>query len=116
MRAALILTLTALSAAPAAAQCLTAGTTAKCVSIGPVLTGAGGIQFLHAPASPAPFGIGEKLPESYPVLTNTQYYGLPPVQNGWLYYKAEGRLYRVDRVSREILGDATAEANKAFGG
>ena len=76
---------------------------------------AAGPRFLRpATTTPEPFGIGDRLPESYQRLMNTGYYGLPPVQDGWLYFRVGTRLYRVDRHSREILEDATHEANGAF--
>jgi hypothetical protein len=75
----------------------------------------GGARFLKPDKiTPSPFEIGDLLPDEYQILTNTRYYGLPPARDGWQYYRVEHRLLRVDRLTREILEDATHEANRAF--
>ena len=84
MRPALILALTFALAGPVAADCLTASSGAKCVTAAATEAGTeGAIRFLKAPVRPAPFGVGDILPDGYSILLNTDYYGLPPATDGW---------------------------------
>jgi hypothetical protein len=39
---------------------------------------------------------------------------LPPARDGWVYFRVEHWLFRVDLRSRRIVEDATHEANRAF--
>jgi hypothetical protein len=90
---------------------------AKCIGTGALNGGGASALFRKAPVSSTPasrFAIGDRLPDDYMMLTNTEYYGLPPARDGWSYFRVEHRLFRVDRASREILEDATHEANRAF--
>jgi hypothetical protein len=48
------------------------------------------------------------------LLLNSGYYGLPPVEDGWRYYEVDGRVLRVRPDTLEVIGDATAETNRAF--
>ena len=100
---------------PAAAEptCSTAGTGAGCVS---ALNSGGqaGKRIRVAPIAPR-FRVGDTLPRGrYSVLLNSEYYGLPPVDGHWRYYRVEGQVLRVRPDTLEILGNATAEANAAF--
>ncbi|MCR8723469.1 hypothetical protein [Frigidibacter sp. ROC022] len=103
----------ALAPAPALA-CSTASTGAKCVGVGTMHSGGASGLIRKAPYREPTYKVGDTLPEEYQMLTNTGYYGLPPARDGWLYFRVEHQLFRVDRKSRVILEDATREANKAF--
>jgi hypothetical protein len=54
------------------------------------------------------------VPDEYQILTNTAYYGLPAPSDGWVYMRVEHRLFRVDLGTRQVVADATHEANRAF--
>jgi hypothetical protein len=96
-------------ALPQAAQALCMASGAGCEA------GAGGGRFLKpAKVTPKPYDVGDILPDEYLMLTNTGYYGLPPAQDGWVYFRVQHWLFRVDLRSRRILEDATYEANRAF--
>ncbi len=61
------------------------------------------------------FAPGEVLPRGrYMRLLNSEYYGLPPATDGWRYFEVEGRILRVDPDTMKVIGDATAEANRAY--
>jgi hypothetical protein len=100
----------------AAAVLLPGKASALCMASGQGCGGdAGGARFLKPEKlTPYLFGIGDRLPDDYQMLMNTNYYGLPPARDGWQYFRVEHRLFRVDRETREILEDATHEANRAF--
>ena len=100
---------------PAAAEptCSTAGTGAGCAG---ALNSGGqaGKRIRVAPVAPQ-FGVGDTLPRGrYSLLLNSEYYGLPPADGDWRYYRVEGRVLRVRPETLQILGDATAETNAAF--
>jgi hypothetical protein len=79
---------------------------------GPVVEGA---RFLKpAKVTAKPYDVGDILPDDYQMLMNTRYYGLPPARDGWVYFRVEHWLFRVDLRSRRIVEDATHEANRAF--
>lgn len=94
---------------PTTAQALCMASGAGC---GEQATGA---RFLKAP-TPAvkPFEIGQTLPADYQMLLNTARYGLPAPRDGWVYFRVEHYVLRVDLASRTVLADATSEANRAF--
>lgn len=59
--------------------------------------------------------IGEVLERGrYSTLMNTDYYGLPPARDGWVYMRVERGLYRVDWRSREVLEEVSDQANSRF--
>lgn len=61
---------------------------------------------------PAPVDIGAILPEGqYTMILNSQYYGLPLPKDGWVYFRIEDDVYRVDFETREVLERATREAS-----
>ena len=91
-----------------AAQCLTANTGAGCATA-PIRT---------APRStgrilgPAPIEIGTFIERGqYSILMNAPYYGLPRARDGWVYYRIEDDVYRVDYNTMEVLERATAETS-----
>ena len=94
-----------LPAPPLQAQCRMASIGAGC-STPPVRR--------VAPAArlgPPPVEIGEILDRGrYSMLMNAAYYGLPLPQDGWVYFRIERDVYRVDYRTMEVLERATAEA------
>lgn len=91
----------------ASAQCRTANTGASCIQAP-----------LRAPEvpvelPPGPVDIGEILPKGeYSMVMNATWYGLPPAKDGWVYFRVEDDVYRVDFMTREVLERATAEAGR----
>ena len=92
------------------AQCLTASTGAGCATA-PVTV---------APPSPEPVSlgpgpveIGAILPKGeFSMLMNATWYGLPPAKDGWVYFRVEDDVYRVDFQTREVLERATSEVGR----
>lgn len=61
---------------------------------------------------PAPVEIGTILPRGeYTMVVNSQWYGLPRPRDGWVYFRIEDDVYRVDFETREVLERATREAS-----
>lgn len=113
MRALLLLVLASLlpvapaTACPEGAKCLSPGE-------GPDDGGGAGKWLRVTPREPE-VEIGETLePGKYRILFNTDYYGLPPVAGGWVYYRVGRDIFRVDRETREVLEKVTRQANRAF--
>ena len=44
------------------------------------------------------------------MVMDARWYGLPPARDGWVYFRVEDDVYRVDFMTREVLERATAEA------
>lgn len=88
------------------AKCVEARTTFATPEIEP--------RMKTAERSPAPFSAGDTLPEGYMILLNSEYYGFPPAGPGWMYFRAEDHVLRVDYATREVLEDVTYMANRAF--
>lgn len=84
------------------AQCRIAVAGANCVAIPRPL----------APA-PGPVEIGEVLERGkYSMLMNARYYGLPTVSDGWVYFRIEDEIYRVDWRSHKVLERVTHQASR----
>ncbi|NKB27218.1 MAG: hypothetical protein GKR99_06540 [Rhodobacteraceae bacterium] len=103
-----------------AQACLTAGSGAKCATaaesrfgIGAGALSSGGAKFQKAPERVYPVQIGDTLPDTYYILMNTRRYGLPPPKDGWMYFRVEREVYRVDSRTREVLERVTDQANRA---
>ena len=112
----LALAAASLAAMPGLAACATASTGAGCV-VAPPSGGAVGTagRRVVAPERTPRFAPGDVLPQGqYRRLLNSGYYGLPPVEDDWRYYEVEGRVLRVRPDTLEVIGDATAETNRAF--
>lgn len=108
------LILAAVVAAPANA-CSVKIAGVKCVeAISAGSKRAEGAKWLRVPVAPPPVSIGDILPPDYMMLMNTAYYGLPPVGNGWRYYRVERDVFRVDNKTREVLERVTDRTNRAF--
>ena len=92
-----------------ALACATAGTGAACVVAPPA-------SAMSAASAPTPavevgavLGRGE-----HSILLNAEYYGLPPVSDGWVYMRVERDVFRVDWRSHEVLERVTSEAAANF--
>ncbi len=46
------------------------------------------------------------------MVMDARWYGLPPAQDGWVYFRIERDVYRVDYVTMTVLERATAEAGR----
>jgi len=86
----------------AQAQCRIAVAGTNCVAIPQPLT-----------PVPGPVEIGEILERGkYSMLMNARYYGLPTVSDGWVYFRIEEEIYRVDWRSHEVLERVTHQASR----
>ena len=95
-----------LSGNTATASCLTANTGAGCARV-PLTTAA------PRPLPPGPVEVGDILPRGkYSMVMNAGWYGLPPARDGWVYFRVEDDVYRVDFMTREVLERATSEAGQ----
>lgn len=62
---------------------------------------------------PGPVDIGQVLERGqYSILLNSRYYGLPRVQDGWVYMRIEDEIYRVDWLSQTVLERVTDQASR----
>lgn len=52
----------------------------------------------------------------YSIMMDRSYYGLPPVENGWVYMHIGDEIYRVDWATHEVLEKVTWWANRNFRG
>ena len=57
---------------------------------------------------------GEQLPDGAMVVLNTGYRGLPPAQDGWWYFEADGEVYRAHRQTREVIERVTHKVKRRF--
>ncbi len=54
---------------------------------------------------------GDILPVyDYNILINPEYYGLPPVDGYWRYYRVNGEIFRVHAATNEILEQVTTQS------
>ncbi|HEV8036901.1 hypothetical protein [Yoonia sp.] len=84
------------------AQCRIAVAGTACVAIPQPLT-----------PQPGPVEIGETLERGqYSMIMNARYYGLPTVSDGWVYFRIEDEIYRVDWRSHEVLERVTDQASR----
>ncbi|WP_210527562.1 hypothetical protein [Rubellimicrobium arenae] len=94
-------------------------------------TGAGCVRVLETPLNRAPLleastrssgsaagpsvAVGEVLPRGrYSIILNADYYGLPPVSDGWVYMRVGHDAYRVDWRSHQVLERVTERAAANF--
>ncbi len=99
---ALALLTTLLAPQAAVAQCRIAVPGTSCVAIPQPLT-----------PQPGPVEIGDVLERGkYSMLMNARYYGLPTVSDGWVYFRVEDEIYRVDWRSHEVLERVTHLASR----
>ena len=84
------------------AQCRIAVAGTNCVAIPQPLT-----------PDLGPVEIGDVLERGrYSMLMNARYYGLPTVSDGWVYFRIEDEIYRVDWRSHEVLERVTHMASR----
>lgn len=94
----------------AVAQCLTAKTGAGCSTARVIVAPPAATS---AELGPGPVEIGSILPRGeYSMLMNATWYGLPQAKDGWVYFRVEDDVYRVDFQTREVLERATSEAGR----
>lgn len=107
------------------AECATADAGARCLSVLPDTIG------LEVPSRPEGFGevearssastpsalvdVGAVVPRGeYSIIINADYYGLPPVSDGWVYMRIGQDAFRVDWQSHQVLERVTEEAAANF--
>ena len=62
---------------------------------------------------PPPVTIGEVIQKGkYSMVMDARWYGLPPAKDGWVYFRIERDVYRVDYVTMTVLERATAETGR----
>ena len=92
--------------------------------------GAGCLQAQDVPSRPAPLvqlalsstsapsplaAVGDVLPRgAYSLILNAEYYGLPPVSDGWVYLRVGPDAFRVDWSSHQVLERLTEQAAANF--
>jgi hypothetical protein len=60
-------------------------------------------------------GVGEVVPRGeYSVILNGDYYGLPPVSDGWVYMRIGPDAFRVDWQTHQVLERVTEKAAANF--
>ncbi len=101
---------------PALAECSTAETGARCIrmleDVAPA-EDAGAMSSGSAPT--AQVDVGAVLPRGeYSIILNADYYGLPPVSDGWVYMRVGGDAYRVDWQTHEVLERVTEQTSANF--
>ena len=95
------------------AQCRMATTGAGCAQ--PRFTTVAPTVEPERELGPPPVALGEILPRGkYSILVNRRYYGLPPVEDGWVYMRIENDVYRVDYATRKVLQRVTDQTSANF--
>jgi hypothetical protein len=105
-----------LSVASPASACATANTGARCIAVParPAEIVEVASRSSASVASPA-LEIGAVLPRGeYSIILNAEYYGLPPVRDGWVYMRVGGDAYRVDWRSHQVLERVTERTAANF--
>lgn len=109
----------ALVPALAQAECRTADAGARCVrAIAPPprpshLVEANAMSNASAPTPLV--NVGDVVPRGeYSVILNADYYGLPPVSDGWVYLRVGSDAYRVDWHTHQVLERVTDKAAANF--
>lgn len=95
---------------PALAACSTADSGARCVRALPNLdVPVRPDQVLRSASAPSTLvDVGEVVPRGeYSIILNADYYGLPPVSDGWVYMRIGSDAYRVDWQSHQVLERVT---------
>ncbi|MCF7700458.1 hypothetical protein [Loktanella sp. M215] len=94
------------------AQCAMAITGAGCG--GAFGLGQSGAKTIKAPAPPPPLvAVGDTLERgTYSMVMDATWYGLPPAQDGWVYFRIGRDVFRVDYVTLEVLENVTAQAGR----
>lgn len=104
----------------ASAACSTAGSGALCIRLideVPARPDSVTEQAMTSSTStPTPaVGVGEVLPRGeYSIILNADYYGLPPVSDGWVYMRVGQDAFRVDWQTHQVLERVTDKAAANF--
>lgn len=103
----------------AQAECRTADAGARCIRMidtstpSAELVEAGAMSNASA-ASPL-VTVGDVVPRGeYSIILNADYYGLPPVSDGWVYMRVGPDAYRVDWRSHQVLERVTDKVAANF--
>ena len=108
----------------ATADCATADAGARCIRAlpetldlevpsRPKVVEAAAMSSASAPTSMV--DVGEVVPRGeYSIILNADYYGLPPVSDGWVYMRIGQDAFRVDWQSHQVLERVTAQAAANF--
>lgn len=65
--------------------------------------------------TPRAYNAGDILPRGeFNMLMNSRYYGLPRARDGWVYFRVDRDIMRVDLATMEILEIVTDEASRNF--
>ena len=88
-----------LAAPPVQAQCRIQTTSSNCVVVP------------QSQRTPPAVNVGDILPRGqYNMVMNAPYYGLPRARDGWVYFRVERDIVRVQLRSMEVLEIVTNEA------
>jgi hypothetical protein len=73
-------------------------------------------EAMSSASAPTPLAtVGDILPRGeYSLILNADYYGLPPVSDGWVYVRVGQDAFRVDWSSHEVLERVTDQAAANF--
>jgi hypothetical protein len=102
------------------AQCSTDGTGALCIrvldEVPASATALDEPDAMSSGSAPSPLvGVGDVLPRGeYSIILNADYYGLPPVSDGWVYMRVGGDAYRVDWQTHQVLERVTERTAANF--
>ncbi len=102
----------------AKAACFLEGSGAGCLQAADVPSRpALSVQFtMSSTSAPNPLaGVGAVLPRGeYSLILNADYYGLPPVSDGWVYMRVGADAFRVDWNTHQVLERVTNQAAANF--
>ncbi|TNC73362.1 hypothetical protein [Rubellimicrobium roseum] len=102
----------------AEAQCRTASTGARCVRVLDVPArpmDVSNVAMTSASTATPLTRVGDVLPRGeYSIILNADYYGLPPVSDGWVYMRVGSDAFRVDWRTHEVLERVTDRAAANF--
>ena len=86
-----------------AAACMTASSGAKCATAKSALSGGTAGKWQRIAPPPAAYQAGDILPDRFLTVVGTEYLGLPPVRDGWVYFETDDGIYRAFFDSREVI-------------
>ncbi len=106
----------ALVPALAQAECSTADAGARCIRVLAPEPRPAEVETMSSASAATPLvGVGEVLPRGeYSIILNADYYGLPPVSDGWVYMRVGQDAYRVDWQTHQVLERVTDEVAANF--
>ena len=103
---------------PAWAACSTATTGARCIRVTPSVTSSVPTPETAMTSSSAAtplVDVGQVVPRGeYSIILNADYYGLPPVSDGWVYMRVGQDAFRVDWRTHQVLERVTDRASANF--